>query len=116
MRHVARCFLSRRRSRLSVETYARGMGDLMVASGLNSGVMTVMKNLLRVPTVLLLASMVLTGCIGLQPAPMYRLDSGTTEVPERNDGAAVLLAPMTLADYLQSDALLPRLDDARLEN
>ena len=64
----------------------------MVASGLNSGVMTVMKNLLRVPTVLLLASMGLTGCIGLQPAPMYRLDSGTTEVPERTDGAAWLIA------------------------
>jgi len=114
LRHVARCFLSRRRSRLSGETYARGIGDLMVASGLNSGVMTVMKNLLRVPTVLLLASMGLTGCIGLQPAPMYRLDSGTTEVPERTDGAAVLLAPVTLADYLQRDALLQRLADGSL--
>ena len=43
-----------------------------------------MKNLLRVPTVLLLASIGLTGCVGLQPTPMYRLDSGTTEVPERS--------------------------------
>src|SRR3546814_5148983 len=77
MRHVARCFLSRRRSRLSGETYARGIGDLMVASGLNSGVMTVMKNLLRVPTVLLLASMGLTGCIGLQPA---RSEEHTSEL------------------------------------
>ncbi|ABP81429.1 Protein of uncharacterised function (DUF330) [Streptococcus pneumoniae] len=76
--------------------------------------MTVMKNLLRVPTVLLLASIGLTGCVGLQPAPMYRLDSGTTEVPERIDGAAVLLAPVTLADYLQRDALLQRLADGSL--
>ena len=73
--------------------------------------MTVMKNLLRVPTVLLLASLGLTGCIGLKPAPMYRLDSGTTEVPERTDGASVLLAPVALADYLQRDALLQRLAD-----
>ena len=73
-----------------------------------------MKNLLRVPTVLLLASIGLTGCAGLQPTPMYRLDSGTTEVPERIDGAAVLLAPVTLADYLQRDALLQRLADGSL--
>jgi len=76
--------------------------------------MTVMKNLLRVPTVLLLASIGLTGCIGLKPAPMYRLDSGTTEVPERTDGASVLLAPVALADYLQRDALLQRLADGSL--
>lgn len=76
--------------------------------------MTVMKNLLRVPGVLLLVSIGLTGCIGLQPAPMYRLDSGTSEVPERTDGASVLLAPVTLADYLQRDALLQRLADGSL--
>ncbi|MBK3866197.1 hypothetical protein GFL09_00540 [Pseudomonas stutzeri] len=73
-----------------------------------------MKNLLRVPTVLLLASIGLTGCIGLQPAPMYRLDSGTSELPERTDGTAVLLAPVSLADYLQRDALLQRLADGSL--
>ena len=76
--------------------------------------MNVMKNVLRVPTVLLLASIGLTGCIGLQPAPMYRLDSGSSELPERTDGAAVLLAPVTLADYLQRDALLQRLADGSL--
>lgn len=99
---------------LSDATWARGDGGREVGSGLNCGVMTVMKNLLRVPTVLLLASIGLTGCVGLQPAPMYRLDSGTTEVPERIDGAAVLLAPVTLADYLQRDALLQRLADGSL--
>ena len=99
---------------LSDATWARGDGGRRVASGLNCGVMTVMKNLLRVPTVLLLASIGLTGCVGLQPAPMYRTDSGTTEVPERIDGAAVLLAPVTPADYLQRDALLQRLADGSL--
>ncbi|EXF43911.1 putative lipoprotein [Pseudomonas sp. BAY1663] len=76
--------------------------------------MKVMKNVLRAPIVLLLASIGLTGCIGLQPAPMYRLDSGASEVPERTDGAAVLLEPVTLADYLQRDALLQRLADGSL--
>jgi len=48
-----------------------------------------------------------------QPVPMYRLDTGTTEIPVE-EGAAVLLGPVTLADYLQRDALLQRLPDGSL--
>lgn len=72
------------------------------------------KRVLRFSTVLLLACATLTGCAGLQPSPMYRLDNGTLEVPDQAEGAAVLMAPVMLADYLQRDALLQRLPDGSL--
>lgn len=49
------------------------------------------------------------------PAPMYRLDSGAPEIPARERGAAVLLGPVQLADYLQHDAVLERLADGSLQ-
>jgi len=69
---------------------------------------------LRFTTVLLLACASLTGCISLQPTPMYRLDNGAAQVPAQANGAAVLLGPVVLADYLQRDALLQRLPDGSL--
>lgn len=63
---------------------------------------------------LLLACATLTGCAGLQPSPMYRLDNGISAMPDQTDGAAVLLGPVVIADYLQRDALLQRLPDGSL--
>ena len=68
--------------------------------------------MLRFSTVVLLACASLAGCM-TQPVPMYRLDTGTTELPVE-EGTAVLLGPVTLADYLQGDALLQRLPDGSL--
>ena len=46
---------------------------------------------------------------------MYRLDNGNVELPaQAEDGAAVLLGPVKLADYLQHDGLLQRLPDGSL--
>ncbi|QGZ32566.1 hypothetical protein GQA94_00765 [Stutzerimonas stutzeri] len=71
-------------------------------------------NVQRLTTVLLLACASLTGCV-TQPVPMYRLDNGTVEMPaQAKDGAAILLGPVTLADYLHNDALLQRLPDGSL--
>ncbi|MFL9814327.1 membrane integrity-associated transporter subunit PqiC [Stutzerimonas sp. VN223-3] len=70
-------------------------------------------NVLRFTTVLLLACASLAGCV-TQPVPMYRLDNGTIEVPAQADGAAILLGPVLLADYLQRDELLQRLPDGSL--
>jgi uncharacterized protein len=71
-------------------------------------------NVQRFTTVLLLLCASLAGC-ATQPVPMYRLDNGTLEMPEQAaDGAAVLLGPVKLADYLEHDALLQRLPDGSL--
>jgi hypothetical protein len=46
---------------------------------------------------------------------MYRLDNGNVEMPaQATDGAAILLGPIELADYLRQDALLQRLPDGSL--
>lgn len=71
--------------------------------------------MLRLTTLVLLASTGLAGCMTQPPAPMYRLDSGTPEIPARERGAAVLLGPVQLADYLQHDAVLERLADGSLQ-
>ncbi|WP_417791614.1 PqiC family protein [Stutzerimonas xanthomarina] len=71
-------------------------------------------NVRRFTTFLLLACAGLAGCV-TQPVPMYRLDNGNVEMPaQAEDGAAVLLGPVKLADYLQHDALLQRLPDGSL--
>lgn len=69
--------------------------------------------MLRFSTVVLLACASLAGCM-MQPVPMYRLDTGITEAPAEGGRVAVLLGPVTLADYLQRDALLQRLPDGSL--
>lgn len=76
--------------------------------------MKVMNNVLRFPLVLLLACTGLVGCVAQQPLPLYRLDNGVVEIPEQQGEAAVLLGPVSLADYLQRDALLQRLPDGSI--
>jgi len=73
----------------------------------------VMTKVFRFPTVLLLACSALAGCVS-QPVSMYRLDNGVLEVPEQAEGAAVLLGPVVLADYLQRDVILQRRADGSL--
>lgn len=75
--------------------------------------MKVMTKVMRFPTVLLLACSALAGCVS-QPVSMYRLDNGALEVPEQVEGAAVLLGPVMLADYLQRDVILQRRADGSL--
>ncbi len=69
--------------------------------------------MLRLTTLVLLASAGLAGCM-TQPTSMYRLDSGSPQIPERERGAAVLLGPVQLADYLEHHAVLERLADGSL--
>lgn len=71
-------------------------------------------NVQRLTTVFLFACVSLAGC-ATQPVPMYRLDNGVLETPaQASDGAAILLEPVKLADYLRHDALLQRLADGSL--
>ena len=70
---------------------------------------------LRFPAILLLAGLFgLTGCMRYQPAPFYQLDSGDIGVPQAEQGIAVLLGPVAVADYLQREALLQRQADGSL--
>ena len=65
---------------------------------------------------LLLMSLVLAtaGCSVHPPVALYQLDGGQPQVPTANDGALVLLGPLTLADYLQRGELLQRQTDGSL--
>lgn len=45
---------------------------------------------------------------------MYQLDSGTAELPDQSAGMAVLLGPVSVADYLQRETLLQRQPDGSL--
>lgn len=70
---------------------------------------------LRIPLLLLLMALFsLTGCTRHQPVPLYQLDSGALGVPAAEQGIAVLLGPVAIADYLQRDALLQRQADGSL--
>jgi uncharacterized lipoprotein YmbA len=70
---------------------------------------------LRFPGILLLAGVLgLTGCMRYQQAPLYQLDSGDIRVPTTEEGIAVLLGPVAIADYLQREALLQRQTDGSL--
>lgn len=70
---------------------------------------------LRFPGILLLAGALgLTGCMRYQQAPLYQLDSGEIRVPAAEQGIAVLLGPVAVADYLQREALLQRQADGSL--
>lgn len=67
------------------------------------------------PVLALLGSFWLTGC-ALQPsAQFYQLDAGQPALPTRDQGPAVLLGPLKLADYLQRENLLQRESDGRLQ-
>ncbi|WP_298186803.1 ABC-type transport auxiliary lipoprotein family protein [uncultured Pseudomonas sp.] len=70
---------------------------------------------LRFPGILLLVGMLgLTGCVRHQQASLYQLDSGDIRVPTAEQGVAVLLGPVAIADYLQREALLQRQADGSL--
>ena len=70
---------------------------------------------LRFPGILLLAGVLgLAGCARYQQAPLYQLDSGDIRVPAAEQGIAVLLGPVAIADYLQREALLQRQVDGSL--
>ncbi len=72
-------------------------------------------NALRIPLLLAFTGvLVLSGCAMLEPAPLYRLDSGNPGIPEQKDGPAILLGPVKVADYLQRETLLQRQEDGSL--
>lgn len=72
-------------------------------------------NFLRLPFVLLMTGVLgLAGCAVNQPTALYQLDSGSPGQPSRNNGLAVLLGPVSVADYLQRETLLQRQPDGSL--
>ena len=71
---------------------------------------------LRLPFFLMLAGFFgLTGCSVHQPVSLYQLDSGSPVQPAQSAGMAVLLGPVTVADYLQRETLLQRQPDGSLQ-
>lgn len=72
-------------------------------------------NLLRLPMILLVTGVLgLAGCSVHQPAALYQLDSGEPGQPKQAAGLAVLLGPVSIADYLQRETLLQRQPDGTL--
>lgn len=70
---------------------------------------------LRAPFIALLAGVLgLAGCTGHQPVSLYQLDSGQPEQPTQTAGMAVVLGPVSIADYLQRETLLQRQPDGSL--
>lgn len=71
--------------------------------------------LLYLVSVLLLSGLLgLTGCTVHQPVPLYQLDNGNAPLPTQAQGVAVLLGPVSIADYLQREAFLQRQTDGSL--
>ncbi|HGA2810417.1 TPA: membrane integrity-associated transporter subunit PqiC [Pseudomonas aeruginosa] len=56
----------------------------------------------------------LTGCAVHPPAQLYQLDVGAAAVPKKDGGAAVLLGPVQLADYLKREVMVQRQADGIL--
>lgn len=72
-------------------------------------------NFLRLPLVLLMTGVLgLAGCSVHQPTALYQLDSGEPGQPKQSSGLAVLLGPVSVADYLQRETLLQRQPDGTL--
>ncbi|WNW13104.1 ABC-type transport auxiliary lipoprotein family protein [Pseudomonas sp. DTU_2021_1001937_2_SI_NGA_ILE_001] len=72
-------------------------------------------NLLRLPMILLMTGVLgMAGCSVHQPAALYQLDSGEPGQPKQSSGLAVLLGPVSIADYLQRETLLQRQPDGTL--
>lgn len=70
---------------------------------------------LRLPFVLLLSGVLgLAGCSMHQPVALYQLDSGEPGQPTQSSGMAVVLGPVSVADYLQRETLLQRQRDGSL--
>jgi uncharacterized protein len=75
-----------------------------------------MMTVLRLPLILLLAGVLgLAGCSVHQPVSLYQLDSGSPAQPAQSAGMAVLLGPVSIADYLQRETLLQRQPDGSLQ-
>jgi len=69
----------------------------------------------HLPLALLLTTLLgLAGCTGYQSMPLYQLDSGASSVPGQTGGLAVLLGPVSVADYLQREVMLQRQADGSL--
>jgi uncharacterized lipoprotein YmbA len=74
-----------------------------------------MMNFLRLPFVLLMTGVIgLAGCSVQQPTSLYQLDAGEPGQPKQSAGLAVLLGPVSVADYLQRETLLQRQPDGSL--
>ncbi|WP_160288572.1 PqiC family protein [Pseudomonas knackmussii] len=70
---------------------------------------------LRILACLSLVSLLgLAGCSVNRPAQLYQLDTGSSSVPTRDNGVAVLLGPVQLADYLQRETMVQRQADGIL--
>ncbi|MGH8484191.1 MAG: PqiC family protein, partial [Pseudomonas sp.] len=70
---------------------------------------------LRLPFVLLMSGILgLAGCSMHQPVSLYQLDSGEPGQPKQSAGMAVVLGPVSVADYLQRETLLQRQSDGSL--
>ena len=70
---------------------------------------------LRLPFVLLMTGVLgLAGCSMHQPVSLYQLDSGDPALPKQASGMAVLLGPVSVADYLQRETFLQRQADGSL--
>ncbi|MBH3427640.1 PqiC family protein [Pseudomonas alkylphenolica] len=70
---------------------------------------------LRLPFVLLMSGILgLAGCSMHQPVSLYQLDSGEPGQPKQSSGMAVVLGPVSVADYLQRETLLQRQSDGSL--
>ena len=68
------------------------------------------------PLMLLCAVLALSGCAQLlaPQTQVYQLEHGGPELPKDDKGPAVLLGPLTLADYLQRENLVQREPDDSL--
>ena len=72
-------------------------------------------NVLRLTIIALLTGVLgLAGCSTHQPAALYQLDSGSPGQPAQSAGMAVVLGPISVADYLQRETLLQRQPDGSL--
>ncbi|MDU9026638.1 PqiC family protein [Pseudomonas mediterranea] len=69
---------------------------------------------LRLPILWLAGLLGLAGCSVHQPVSLYQLDSGNPAQPAQSTGMAVLLGPVSIADYLQRETLLQRQPDGSL--
>lgn len=68
----------------------------------------------RLAIALCISLLGLVGCVGAPTATLYQLDAGQPALPQAQDGVAVLLGPVVLADYLQREVLLQRQTDGNL--
>ncbi|AIR88321.1 PqiC family protein [Pseudomonas cremoricolorata] len=69
----------------------------------------------RLPLTLLMTGLLaLSGCSTHQPVALYQLDSGQPGQPSQAAGMAVVVGPVSVADYLQRETFLQRQPDGSL--